>query len=1123
MKKICCCLLAFCLASPLFAQPLEELWRNPGDDARPWVYWYWVFGAVSRESVTADLEAMKEVGVGGAYLFTIGAVPDKDPYVIPSYDQFSPGWWEMVDYAVGEAERLGLALGLPASDGWALAGGPWITPELSMQKVVWAQARAEGGGMIRMALPTPDHYGDYYRDIAVYAYPALPGEGLSTETIRPVVTTSQPGTDASFLTEPGNCKVFRSDSACWIQYAFDASFLCRTVCVTPRYYNYQPQRLTIEASDDGFRFREVVRLVPPRQGWQRSGATITHAIPPTRARFFRFRWDAAGSEPGVEDMDAAKWTPLLDICGIRLSSEVRIHQFEAKNGEAWRLGAATTSSQLDDGVCLDPERLVDITDCVDSLGRLVWQASVGDWTILRMGYTSTGSNTAHSGKGGSGLECDKFNPDAVRLQFDSWVGEFFRKLGPERASCIVKMFHVDSWECGSQNWSPVFRKEFAARRGYDLVKYLPVMAGIPLHSAELSECVLYDVRRTITELTTDNFFGVMQQQAHAKGCSFSAECVAPVMMCDGMLHYKYTDYPMGEFWLQSKTHDKPNDILDAVSGARAYGKNIVQAEAFTQRRIVWNEHPRMLKALQDTEFALGVNRFVFHVYTHSPWLDRQPGMTLNDGIGLFFCRDQTWWKPGRAWVDYTTRCQALLQYGDPVADIAVFTGEALPARAVLPEKLVPFLPGLFGADVVAREEARMANKGTPMVDGAAGKPQSAHITDALDWVNALRGYRYDCINPDALLGRAKAEHGRMVMPDGRSYGALVIPGRHAMQPDPDRMSAAVAAKITELAAAGVPVLIGGLPTKTLGMETLGATLAWPDSLAFVRLPYRGETLDAIGLPRDFIVTEPSGGYAGAVNYEHRRSGDADIYFIANQSETVRDLRVSMRICGRSPELWYPADGRIETRTAWRADGRRTVMPLRLEPLESVFVVLRTDTSDERGRDGDNTLQLTELAVLSVPWSVDFEGVLRTRFESLTAWDEHADERIRHYSGTATYRSRFDLPENPDSGTRYFLALDDVADLAEVRINGEPCGIVWTRPYRVEIGGVLRRGRNDVEIEVTNTWANRMIGEGRSKTPSVWTNARYKAEGMPLQKSGLTGKVHIVKEIGPGGAKRDIGN
>ena len=152
MKKICCCLLAFCLASPLFAQPLEELWRNPGDDARPWVYWYWVFGAVSRESVTADLEAMKEVGVGGAYLFTIGAVPDKDPYVIPSYDQFSPGWWEMVDYAVGEAERLGLALGLPASDGWALAGGPWITPELSMQKVVWAQARAEGGPEVHRPL-----------------------------------------------------------------------------------------------------------------------------------------------------------------------------------------------------------------------------------------------------------------------------------------------------------------------------------------------------------------------------------------------------------------------------------------------------------------------------------------------------------------------------------------------------------------------------------------------------------------------------------------------------------------------------------------------------------------------------------------------------------------------------------------------------------------------------------------------------------------------------------------------------------------------------------------------------------------------------------------------------------
>lgn len=1112
MKRVFCLLLTVGLSLSVSAHSLSNLWRNPDGEARPWTYWYWMSGAISRESITADLEAMKQIGLGGAYLFTIGAVPNKDPLVIPSYDQLSPEWWEMISYTVGEAERLGISLGLPASDGWALAGGPWITPELSMQKVVWAQTMVRGGHPVRMQLPIPKHKKSYYRDIAVFAYPAPSGEGVSTETVRPVVTNSVPGFDASFLSEPGNRRIFRCDSACWVQYSFDRPFLCRTLRVIPYRYNYQPQRLIVETSDDGIHFRQVARLAPPRQGWQRSEATITHVIPPTRARHFRFRWEKEGSEPGSEDMDAAKWAPLLDICGIRLSSEVRIHQFESKNGEVWQLGSTTRSEWLPDSLCVDRERLIDITSHVDGSGRLEWSAPDGDWVILRMGHTTTGSHTAHSGKGGSGLECDKFNPEAVRLQFDSWFGEAVRRLGRERARRVIKMFHVDSWECGSQNWSSVFRQEFMARRGYDLVEYLPVMAGIPLESADFSERVLYDIRRTITELTTDNFFGVMQRQAHANGCSFSAECVAPVMMSDGILHSKYTDLPMGEFWLQSKTHDKPNDILDAVSGARAYGKNIVQAEAFTQRRICWNEHPAMLKVLQDTEFALGVNRMVFHVYTHSPWLNRIPGMTLNDGIGLFFGRNQTWWKPGHMWVEYTTRCQALLQYGSPVADIAVFTGDALPSRAVLPEKLVPFLPGLFGEDVVVRERERSGNRGTPMVDGTAGKPQSANITDALDWVNALRGYHYDCLNPDALLHRTRIENGRIVMADGRSYGALVVPGCHPMQPDPGYMSEAVAARLREMLSAGVSVLIGDIPERSLGMESLGNDLVWPDSAAFIRLPYTGETFDLIGLPRDLIVTENSDDYASGINYIHRRSAEADIYFIANQSDQMRDLTVSMRVCGRSPELWYPADGRIETRTAWYSDRNRTLMPLRLAPLESVFVVLRDDIPERWNiKKKDNILHTVRITIPETPWKVVFGDSLNMYFDRLTPWNEHSDPRVCHYSGTAVYRSRFELAQDPEPGSRYFVEMEDVANLAEVRINGVPCGGVWTQPYRVDVGAALSKGTNEIEIEVTNTWANRMIGEMSSKKTALWTNAQYKSEGMSLQKSGLTGDVWIVKE------------
>ena len=186
--------------------------------------------------------------------------------------------------------------------------------------------------------------------------------------------------------------------------------------------------------------------------------------------------------------------------------------------------------------------------------------------------------------------------------------------------------------------------------------------------------MLHDVRLTINELLHEVFFATVAQKARDYGVSLSSESVAPTMMSDGMEHYKYVDVPMGEYWLNSPTHDKPNDMLDAISGAHIYGKQLVQAEGFTEVRGVWDETPASIKPLLDRNFALGMNRLFFHVFTHNPWTDRRPGMTL-DGIGLFFQRDQTWMPEAKGLVDYITRCQEFLQKGFPVADIAVFTGE----------------------------------------------------------------------------------------------------------------------------------------------------------------------------------------------------------------------------------------------------------------------------------------------------------------------------------------------------------------------------------------------------------------------------------------------------------------
>ena len=743
--------------------------------------------------------------------------PATPPLMNPPIQHLTPQWWQMIKFAMSEAQRLGIQLAMHDCDGFAVAGGPWITPELSMQKVTWSKTIITGGRHYNDTLAKPKALANYYKDIAVYAYPLNSGDTLSTETIIPKVTSSKPGVDVQMLAAKGNKKTFSSDTTCWVQYSFNQPFTCRSITIRTNGNNYEAQRLIIQTSEDGLTFKQVTRMEPDRSGWQDSDAPNTYAIDPITSKYFRFVYDKAGTEPGAEDLESAKWKPNLRIQGIELSGAVRINQYEGKSGELWRIAKRTTSAQVPDPLCIPKDKLINITADMDASGRLNWNAPAGKWVIIRMGHASTG-HMNETGGAGKGLECDKFNPEAVKLQFNSWFGEAIKQAGPDLAAQVLKIFHVDSWECGSQNWSPVFQAEFAKRRGYDLMPYLPVMAGIPIQSAEVSEKVLYDIRQTISELLVDNFFAVMAKLAHEKGMAFSAEATAPTMVGDGMLHFREADIPMGEFWLRSPTHDKPSDVLDAVSGGHIYGKNIIQAEAFTEVRMAWDEAPSNLKALGDRNMALGVNRFVLHVFAHNPWLDRKPGMTL-DGVGLYFQRDQTWWKQGFAWVQYLQRCQAMLQMGKPVVDVAVFTGEEVPRRAVLPDRLVNTLPGIFGEDVLNSEAKRLANVGEPLHTIPDGVVSSANMAEPQNWVDPLRGYTYDSFNRDALLRMATVKDGKIVLPGGASYGLLVLPGDMKLDPEGGKlMSPDVSKRIKQLINDGANILISEEPKGTPGFS-----------------------------------------------------------------------------------------------------------------------------------------------------------------------------------------------------------------------------------------------------------------------------------------------------------------
>ena len=284
---------------------LKTLFAHPPSLARPWVFWYWYQASVSRKGITADLEAMKQAGIAGAYLMPIKG-PANPPYMDSTVVQLTPAWWAMVRHAMNECKRLGLKLAFHVSDGFALAGGPWITPDLSMQKMVWTEKQLKGGALFSDTLAHPEILEGYYKDVAVFAFPSPPGAGHSTRNIIPVITSSREDSNARFLALPGNKRTFGCDEQCWIQYQFEQPFTCRSITISSR-NNYQSNRLLLEVSDDGKTFHSMGRLDPPRSGWQDTDEDYTHAIAPTTARFFRFIFDKDGSEPGAEDLDAAKW------------------------------------------------------------------------------------------------------------------------------------------------------------------------------------------------------------------------------------------------------------------------------------------------------------------------------------------------------------------------------------------------------------------------------------------------------------------------------------------------------------------------------------------------------------------------------------------------------------------------------------------------------------------------------------------------------------------------------------------------------------------------------------------------------------------------------------------------
>jgi hypothetical protein len=1080
------------------------------------VFWYWLHGSVSKKGITADLEAMQKVGLGGAYLMFIKDTSSVKINYATQVRQLSPAWFELVAFAMKEAKRLHLQLGLHVSDGFALAGGPWITPALSMQKIVFTKQFVKGGVTAPIQLLQPETNEGYYKDISLVAFPTKSVLANANLDKNIKVTSNVSGVPSS-LPYPSakGASTFKSDSSCWIQYDYQEaySFSSATIYSTN---NYASLALEIQASNDGVNFNSIKKLIPPRHGWQDTDAPYTFSLPTTKARYIRFVYDKKGLQPGSESLDAAKWKPTLKIKHITLSDEPVVDNYEAKNGSVWRIAAANTDTAS--AKILQQKEGINLTGKIDAKGELHVTLPPGNWMLVRIGATSTGHKNETAG-GGKGLECDKFNPAAVTLQFNKWFERLYQGVDAANAKDVVKIFHVDSWECGSQNWSDVFPAAFKQKRGYDLLPYLSVMAGIPIESIQKTESVLYDIRTTIAELINDNFFGTLKNLVQQKGILFSAESVAPTMLSDGMLHYKNVDMPMGEFWNNSPTHDKPNDVLDAISGAHIYGKNIIQAEAFTTLRMDWKEHPGNLKMLGDQNFALGINKLAIHVFMHNPFTDRVPGVTL-DPIGLYFQRNQTWFNQSKAWIQYLARTQSLLQLGKPFADIAVFSGDELPSRASLPSALTQTLPGLFEPEKIEAQKLRMQNTGQPMRQEPVGVSFTANTYQAKDWINPLRGYLYDSFNADALE-QLRYTSGALQTPSGSRYKILVIAADTLMNSSM-HIRPVLVQHIMRLVAEGATVIVDKAYASHFTNAFSKAGIAWktevhvsnPQAIygkgKLIQGPIQQSDFTELGTNPDVTVVNKAAVKASHISFTHRVYGNTHIYFVSNQSGKNIQPQLLFRQSG-VPIILDPVTVQSQIPAYAKTNTAQNVVELNLAANESKFIVFTEAPEKSIVQKAPASISNTQPTLFDKQWKIYFDSSLGgpslpLKTETLSDISKNENPAVKYYSGSMRYQNTFRV----NDVTKTSIGFAEIHDIATVYVNGIDCGTIWTPPYVLDISKAVRKGNNSIEIVVSNTWHNRLLGDAAKPNSERVTYTAYPFDFSKnkLQPAGIIGEVKI---------------
>lgn len=1039
-----------------FSAADENSFARPAKVFYPQTWFHYVDGNVDKEGITKDIEAIAAAGISGIQFFHGGNFGGDWPGVTDHIYCLTEKWDDLVSHTAREAARLGLRFTMQNCPGWAMSGGPWITQETSMRHLACSRVDVSSGKVdIWMDKPEDSQSNDPdYADITVLAFPTPEGDFNAFEYD---------------LIESGKTFNFTPGSQ-MLKASFDKPHTMRSLVfssINGMNHHMSPEpgiHVTVDAVSVDGRKTRVLDAEMPDANWQ-DNRTMTFALDEVAAVGYEIRLDNKYN---------------MDVSLIRLTTAARKNNWEAEAG--WTLRSIVRESSMPDqsaDAYVKFDSIIDISEFMSSDGHLVWTAPEGNWTVLRIGHVNTGMKNSPAPPEAVGWECDKLSYSGADAHFPGYIGRLAE--GPVKG--MLSSMLMDSWECRTQTWTRDMEKEFASFNGYDLRKWIPAVFGFVIEDQQVSGRFLNDWRSVINYLYVNKFYGRMAEHAHNAGLNIAYETAAgDIFAGDPMEYYKFADVPMCEFWQSTDStflgsfNFKP--IRPTVSAARMYGKLRVDAEALTSSELTWDEHLDILKETVNQNSAQGVTHYVFHTYTHNPAADKYiPGTSFGSKIGTPFLRNQTWWKYMPEFTDYLARSSYMFERGRSVSDVLWFIGDEIEQK---PDQYATF-------------------------------PE---------------GYKYDYVNHDALMNRLGVRNGNIVTPEGLEYKALWIPVTYNLRPDTIN-------KLLELVNVGA-TLIADAPIGNASLIESGAesfdnkiNVLWGQGTGLHKVG-RGQVisgtelkhaLELLGVVPDLIQNHiPVSPVAedgilvrdgGKAQWMHRAVDGADWYFISSPRGAGFNGTVNVRTTGTA-QIWDAVDGSVSPAKVLASDEGRTTVAIDLPRSGACFLVFRHDLEEYPAAG----MVRTERTIVLDDWTVNFPdgwgAPASVLVNELRPWkDMGLGAEASAFSGTATYKSSLKVGKIR-KGESFILNLGDVDMVAEVTVNGMKFQPLWCEPYSVDITSALHKGTNEISIDVTGTWYNRLaydagLDESLRKT---WT-MYGPAAGSALRDSGLLGPVEIV--------------